>query len=1858
VISLATRCLSLLVLIALVAASAAAATVTDISSTATTGETLGLSAPVDIVVTFASPVAVDVSGGQPSLTMNVGSPSRTQALYTGISGTFSSLTFRYVVHTNDSTGGGYLDVDSTTALALNGATFDGSTTAPTVPAGSGTHTLATNSKLIIDGSQTGIISITAPVSPTGAYVAGQSVQITVNYARTINQVGTNHNCTLDLNSGGVANFDFYQGNTIVFNYIVTQGDNTPALNVRDFNPNSSDIRDSQNLPVLQDVPASGAIGALNVGQTVIIDTTPAPTITAISTTTATGTYTVGTVIPFVVDFSNPVTVTGTPTISLSDGKSAVYTGANSATELAFAYTIASGDTTNGAALALSALALSGGATIKDTYSANANLTLPSTVINNAIVVDTIAPTITAITPASGSDLISPAKAYPVLITFSKPVSGLTTLTVTNATYTVTASGAAPTATWNAVLTATGPNYPTLQVPANAATDAAGNGNTASGTMTYTYDNTPVTIGLSPSATICGPNVPITVTTTFSTPVVDFVLADIVVGSGAAPTNLLTSDNKTWTFNEQATGPGALTITIPAGAAHDIAGNANQVATLSVPFNGTPPSAAISPTGITVDAATTPTFSLVFGENVHGLTTAGLSITGGSAGTLSGSGMDYNIPIAPAATAQTSGVAAAGSTQVFVTTANPTTIPAGTSIAINGTTYQTAADAPIGAAAAPISLATALVAQVPANALVYAGPVAVSCAVLANAAQDSAANGNAASSTATITYDPIAPIPTLTRVGSVTYTNAVFDLNLNKPVTGVPIAALSVVNGSATTPVMVSSTEYLITVIPSASGAVTCQIGAGAIQDAAGNGNVASNVASVAYVFTAPPACTLSTTTTVIGTNRVATINAVFAEAVGGLTAGGITATNCTVASGPTPSATASAFTFTVAANGNGILGVQIPAGVVMDAAGNGNLASNVVAITFDNSTPTVVLSANPATIGVGQTTTISAVFSTAVSGLTSTGVAIANGSLDSAITTADNRTWTFTVLPTGGADVVVTIPAFAAVSAAGNPNAASNALAVALDTVDPSVIVSPNGLTSNALPQFGVTFSAAVTGFVAADVSAAHATVSAFSANSGSAYSVTLSPLPAVVVASQATAGVSSIALSLAPGVTAASLPAFTPFEVGGTTYLSTTALTLSATAASGSVSIASPLLGTQALGTAVFIAPVTVACSVPATSAIDASGNANIASNVATQIYDPIAPLAFITAASTYTSTSPVLYHLRFSKPITGLSAGDLVVDNGTVTAITQVDSLDYTVSVNPAGNTTVTCYLPANSVNDAAGNFNQISNTDAASIDSVYNNSALTVSIGAIQVSPTNADPLGFNVAFSQPISTTSGALTAADLNVVNGAVSSVIDSGDHRTFTVNVLPSADGLVSLQVVDQSVSDIYGVTYHQAPTEIASVTSLRTPPQITALTVTNATNTYGTGANIVINATVSENVTVTGSGPGRPTFGLNSSASAAATYANGTGTNLLVFQYTVVAGDAANPLATAPTGSATVAMLALNGTAITDAAGNSINLTLPALTGAITINTTGPTVTGVDSTLTSGVYGTGQAIPIVVHFSTTVEVSGMPTLTLQTGTATAPQPVSVSYTSGTGTNALTFTYTVASGQTTPALDVVGPNALSLNGGTITDTVGNPANLTLPAVGAPGSLSANRRIVINTTDFTVPTVTTTAFITPSGTYSYGASTVTSIKLTVTFNRTVGVVGTPYLVMNDIANGKTTPTALYQSGSGTNVLLFSYTFAATDATSLLDYNDTGSLRTDATDTISNVAVPATLTLPTPGAAGSLETTGVIAINPVGGSTGKPPGVTLPADNGGNASCGLGSGIAAIFAALFAVAFGRRKRVFRG
>jgi hypothetical protein len=116
-------------------------------------------------------------------------------------------------------------------------------------------------------------------------------------------------------------------------------------------------------------------------------------------------------------------------------------------------------------------------------------------------------------------------------------------------------------------------------------------------------------------------------------------------------------------------------------------------------------------------------------------------------------------------------------------------------------------------------------------------------------------------------------------------------------------------------------------------------------------------------------------------------------------------------------------------------------------------------------------------------------------------------------------------------------------------------------------------------------------------------------------------------------------------------------------------------------------------------------------------------------------------------------------------------------------------------------------------------------------------------------------------------------------------------------------------------------------------------------------------------------------------------------------------------------------------------------------------------------------------------------------------------------------------------------------------------------------------------------------------VTNVTSTTANGTYGVGAN----ITITVTFGKAVNVTGTPQLALN--SGG----TASFTSGSGTARLAFLYTVAAGQSSAHLDAASSAALTLNGGTIQDASTTSANLTLPAPGAAGSLGANANIVIN---------------------------------------------------
>jgi hypothetical protein len=203
--------------------------------------------------------------------------------------------------------------------------------------------------------------------------------------------------------------------------------------------------------------------------------------------------------------------------------------------------------------------------------------------------DATAPTVTINQAAGQAD---PTNASPINFTvvFSEPVTGFAagdvsfTGSTVGGTLVATVTGG-PT-TYNVAVTGmTTPGDVVASVPAAAATDLAGNNNTASTSTdnTVTFDATAPTVTINQAAGQADPTnaSPINFTVVFSEPVTGFATGDVTLSGTAGATTATVTGGPT-TYNVAVTGMtvgGTVIASVPAGVATDALGN-NNVASSS------------------------------------------------------------------------------------------------------------------------------------------------------------------------------------------------------------------------------------------------------------------------------------------------------------------------------------------------------------------------------------------------------------------------------------------------------------------------------------------------------------------------------------------------------------------------------------------------------------------------------------------------------------------------------------------------------------------------------------------------------------------------------------------------------------------------------------------------------------------------------------------------------------------------------------------------------------------------------------------------------------------------------------------------------------------------------------------------------------------------------------------------------------------------------------------------------------------------------------------------------------------------------------------------------------------------------
>jgi hypothetical protein len=204
---------------------------------------------------------------------------------------------------------------------------------------------------------------------------------------------------------------------------------------------------------------------------------------------------------------------------------------------------------------------------------------------------------------------------------------------------------------------------------------------------------------------------------------------------------------------------------------------------------------------------------------------------------------------------------------------------------------------------------------------------------------------------------------------------------------------------------------------------------------------------------------------------------------------------------------------------------------------------------------------------------------------------------------------------------------------------------------------------------------------------------------------------------------------------------------------------------------------------------------------AADAAGNGNAAAVQLTRINDSTAPTVTISStASNPTKSSTIPVMITFSEDVTGFTADDITVENGTKGTLSG-NGKDYTIDITPTNDGKVTVDIAADAATDATGN----GNTVAAQLSRIYDSTAPTAPVVVGMAATNDTTPTwtwtaggGGNGAFRYK-------LDDADLS-----------SGTTGTATASFTPASafgDGIHTLYVQERddagnwSVSGSYMVT-------------------------------------------------------------------------------------------------------------------------------------------------------------------------------------------------------------------------------------------------------------------------------------------------------------------------------------------------------------------------------------------------------------------------------------------------------------------
>lgn len=296
------------------------------------------------------------------------------------------------------------------------------------------------------------------------------------------------------------------------------------------------------------------------------------------------------------------------------------------------------------------------------------------------------------------------------------------------------------------------------------------------------------------------------------------------------------------------------------------------------------------------------------------------------------------------------------------------------------------------------------------------------------------------------------------------------------------------------------------------------------------------------------------------------------------------------------------------------------------------------------------------------------------------------------------------------------------------------------------------------------------------------------------------------------------------------------------------------------------------------------------------------------------------------------------------------------------------------------------------------------------------------------------------------------------------------------------------------------------------------------------ATAVYRTGNLLDFVVNYSKKVWITHSADGPSLQVTIGSKNRKVSYTSGSGSNALLFRYTVLPDD------TDKDGIKLSPVITLNTSFLQDEAGNNASLSLNNIGGmsGIRINPLTAAVNGIILP-PNDVYKTGDTLEFMISYNEKIFVAtgnGIPYLKFTAGKTTRQ----AFYKNGSGSNLLLFTYVVQAGdEDTDGIKL--NTVITLNNGFITDTLNNPAPVTFVIPENTGGILLDG----------VPPAANSITVPAGKIYKTGDT----LLFTLGFSEKVMVAVQRDTPLIQITTGPVVQNIPYFSGSGSDHLLFRY-----------------------------------------------------------------------------------------------------------